>query len=185
MTLAGQAIIVRAMPRSCRSCAGIHPLPQFLARREVRHLFRRNQHRFTGLWIASSPRWPVVQRKASEPAYINAISVLQRIAQSLNDRFDRQFAIFGDELRVAGSEAVDEFGTGHGGTFYVVRRRARLCACSLSGQRRHAQRVVWEPGDSKSPCSAAEGSDRPNEDWLERRVASKFPRRTPVPQSRH
>jgi hypothetical protein len=102
------------------STGGLWPLSarvdlgtQFFPRLKVGHRFRWDPHGLTGSWVAPSTWRPVVEPEASETAYFNAVPLHRRVAQCFKNGLDRNFSIFGSELREEGSESVDEFGADH------------------------------------------------------------------------
>src|SRR5258708_11931218 len=59
-------------------CAAVDPLAQILAGLEVGNVFTGQGDRLAGLGIASLPRGPEMQRKAAEPADLDALPLGER-----------------------------------------------------------------------------------------------------------
>src|SRR5689334_23690064 len=92
----------------------IHPLPQLLARLEMRDVFARHLHLLARLRVAPRPRGTVVQPEAAEPADLDAIARRQCLGHGVEHRLDRELRVLRSELAMARAQQLDELRFGHG-----------------------------------------------------------------------
>src|SRR5579864_5361219 len=119
----------------------IDPLPQFLARLEVRHVLLGHLHLLARLRIAARSRRTIVQAEAAEPADLDALALREAFSHRVEDHLDRQLGILGNQLRKLRREAVDQLRFGH--EVYPALNRWSCCRASPSAMRR----------GSSCPCS--------------------------------
>src|SRR6185295_15547290 len=107
----------RFMPRGSvpnrSSCAVVHTLAQILAGFEVRHVLARKRHRLAGLRIPALTRRPEVQRKAAEPADLDALTGGECVAHDFQNLLQRQLHVLGGQVLLLGRNDLDEFRLGH------------------------------------------------------------------------
>ena len=99
---------LRSAQQCCRLGRFFDAFSHFLASLEVRGVFRGNGHGFTALGIPTFPCWPVIHAKTSEAANFDAITMNQRISNSVEDFLDRNFGILGRQMAETGGECGDE-----------------------------------------------------------------------------
>src|SRR6185437_6181200 len=80
-------------PEPLRDGALVHPLPQFLARLEMRDVLAGQRHGRAGLRIAARARRTVMQRETAEAADLDAVAGRQRATHLLDDVAHREFDI--------------------------------------------------------------------------------------------
>src|SRR6185436_12717146 len=78
--------------------AVVDPLAQVFARLEVRHVFSRQRHRFTGFRVAPLARRAKVQREAAETADLDALAARERIAHDLQNLLESELDILGGQM---------------------------------------------------------------------------------------
>src|SRR6185295_8747344 len=138
----------RFMPRGSvpnrSSCAVVHTLAQILAGFEVRHVLARKRHRLAGLRIPALTRRPEVQRKAAEPADLDALTRGECIAHDFQDLLQRQLHVLGGQVLLLGRNDLDEFRLGH---CLALRTRMNLSvsrwpAADVNGASPHSRRAA-------------------------------------------
>src|SRR5689334_7833116 len=107
------------MPLSNNPCLDrllldIHPLTQFLASLEVRHVFGRHLHFFPRFGITPGARGPVIEPETAEAPDLDALALGQALAHRVEDHLHREFRILRHQLRVAYRQLRDQLGFGHG-----------------------------------------------------------------------
>ena len=91
----------------------IDSFAQLLARLEVRNLFTRHLHLLAGFWIAPDTRCASRQRKAAEPADLDALTFGESLGHCIKNGLDGKIGIAGGQLRIAGRQRSDQFRLRH------------------------------------------------------------------------
>ena len=91
----------------------IDSFAQLLARLEVRNLFARNLHLLAGFRIAPDTRRTGRQRKAAEPADLDALTFGKRLGHGIKNSLDGKIGVAGGQLSIAGRQRSDQFRLRH------------------------------------------------------------------------
>src|SRR5690606_30227636 len=94
----------------------VHPLPQILARLEMRHVLARKRNRIAGLRISPHSRRTIVQREAAEAPYLDTFAARQRLAHQLEDVLDRELHVLGRQVLLIAGDGLDQLGLRHSAT---------------------------------------------------------------------
>ncbi len=117
--------------------SGIDPIPQFLSGLEVGDVFGGYLNSFTGLGVTPCPWRTVIQGETAEAPDFNALAFDQCVGDGFKEFFDGNLGILDRELREAGRQGFNEFGTGlaldskgEGATMLPIQHRS---LCSAAG----------------------------------------------------
>ena len=99
---------LRGPPECCGLGRFFDAFSHFLARLEMRDIFREDGHGFAGLWVATFPCRAVIHAETSEAADFDAITMSQRITNSVEDFLDDDFGILGRQMGETGGKCGDE-----------------------------------------------------------------------------
>lgn len=109
----------------------VDPIPQLLARLEVRHELAVEAYRLPGLGVATDARGAVVQGKAAEATDLDPVPGRQGLGHLLQHGLDCQLDILRGQLPLMGNDPFDQLRLGHGFPFFFKRldQLRSLLAC--------------------------------------------------------
>ena len=87
----------------------VNPLAQFLARLEMRHMFRCQRNRIACFWVPADTRWAVMQGETPEAPDFDPLSGCQRLTHLFQQAFHGQLDIFIVKMTVLGRKNFDKF----------------------------------------------------------------------------
>ena len=97
---------IKRLPRRRRLFfGGIDAFAQFLARLEMRYVFRRHLDLVAGFGIAAGARRSEIQTETSKAAYLDPVPLRKTLAHGVQYHFHRQFGILRHQLVRDGKRA--------------------------------------------------------------------------------
>src|SRR5690606_2692696 len=127
----------------------VHPLPQFLARLEMRDELLGHVDLLAGLGVTADTRRPVVQTETAEPANLDALPVHETIRHRVENHLDGELGVLGHQLRISGRQTRDQLRLGHARLPFALTARVTAahfcCRVWLSATRRGWCYRSWQP----------------------------------------